>query len=93
MANYRDILNRQGLNILKKPVQIPDSRLMIGHAEDLTPQPIVTYADYMPANVSALLPKTSDLSYEDVQGLLANGQLTIDDFFEGVYPLGDAVVR
>lgn len=90
---YRKLLNMFGMKTLSKPCMNPDNRLMIGASEDLSSQPIMVFADYMPSNTSALLPKTSDLSYEDVQELLASGQLTIDDFFQNVYPLGNPVER
>ena len=90
---WRKIINQHALNTLSKNPQVADNRLMIGSAEDLTSQPIMIFADYMPASTSALLPNTSDLSYEEVQGMLASGQLTIDDFFQNVYPLGNPVVR
>lgn len=93
MPDYRNIINRQALNVLSKSPQIPDNRLMVGVAEDLTPQPIVVFADYMPSNTAALLPKTTDLKYEDIQNMLANGELTIDDFFQNVYPLGNPTER
>lgn len=89
---YRRLLNMQGLRALAVPCQIPDYRLMIGNAEDLSPQPIMVFTDFMPQQVAQALPDVTDMSYEDIQQDLASGKLTIDDFFTNVYPLGEALM-
>lgn len=88
---YKNILNMQGLKSLAKAPYMPDFHLMVAHAEDLTPQPVVIFKDFMPAQTVAMLPDGMD--YEDVQANLASGKLTIDDFFQNVYPLGDAITE
>lgn len=93
MKGYRNIIDRQALNIVSKSPQIPDNKLMVGNAESLHSLPILVFADYMPSQTSAILPNTADLSYEEVQQQLASGQLTIDDFFANVYPLGNPIER
>lgn len=89
MGDYRSIINRQALNVLTKIPDVPDFRLMVGNAEELHSLPILVFADYMPANTSAILPKTSELTYEEVQAQLATGKLSIDDFFTNTFPLGN----
>lgn len=90
--NYGGVLKNIALQTIDKPVQVPDYHLMVGTAEDLASQPIVTYVDFMPKNVYRNLPDP-ELSYEDVQQKLSAGQLTIDDFFQNVYPLGNALEK
>lgn len=91
--DYRAVVNRIGLNILTTAPSIPDYHLMIGSAEQLASQPIMTFEDFMPKQVAKLLPDITDMTYEDVQENLASGKLTINDFFTNVYPLGDALVK
>lgn len=88
---YRNIINAQGLKALRKPVNVPDYHLMVGNAECLSPLPILVYQDYMTAEVANILPKTSNMSSEDIQADLKSGKLSIEDFFQNVYPLGNPI--
>lgn len=91
MGNYRNIIDRQALNVVRKNPDIPDYHLMVGQAEQLAPLPILVYQDYMTAEVAKMLPKTADMTAEEVQRKLKTGELTIDDFFQNVYPLGNPI--
>lgn len=82
-------MNRFGLQSLSAPVHIPDFHLMIGSAEDLSSKPIIIWEDVMPKQVYQALPNVSGMTYEQVQENLASGKLTINDFFQNTYPLGD----
>ena len=92
MKQYRDVLNRQGFQSLHAPVQFPDYHLMVGDAEDLTSQPIIIWKDYIPKEQAVMLPDVDEMSYEEIQQNLASGKLTINDFFQNIYPLGEPLV-
>lgn len=89
---YIGIIRNIALQAIDKPVQVPDYHLMVGTAEDLKSQPIVTYADFMPENVYKRLPNP-EMTYEEVQEKLSAGELTIDDFFQNTYPLGNPLEK
>lgn len=89
---YRQMLNRQGLKALLKTPDIPDYHLMVGDAEDLASKPVMVFENVMPKQVAKYLPQMGDMSYEEVQQNLASGKLTIDDFFNNTYPLGEALM-
>ena len=89
---YRNIINAIALRQIKKPVEIPDYHLMVGTAEQLKSQPIVHYVDFMPKSTYDNLPNP-EMTFEEVQQNLASGTLTIDDFFQNVYPLGEPIVK
>lgn len=93
MDNYKALLNAQALKILNKSVRVPDYHLMVGCAEDLEPQPIVVYQDFMPTQMAQMLPDVDNMSYEEVQANLASGKLTINDFFQNVHPLGEPIAK
>ncbi len=93
MNAYKAILNRQALNQLSKPVDNPEFHLMVGCAEELSSQPIMKFADFMPEQVASVLPNIEGMTYEEVQSNLASGKLTIDDFFQNVYPLGEPIAE
>lgn len=90
--DYRQLCNAQALQAVPSVVHTPDYHLMVGSAEDLSSQPIVTYVDFMPADVYRRLPNAK-MTYEETQENLRAGTLTIDDFYQNVYPLGDAIVK
>lgn len=90
--DYRGCINAQAMQVLAQTVHVPDYHLMVGSAEDLSSQPIVTYVDFMPKDVYKRLPDNK-MTFEQVQENLASGTLTIDDFYQNVYPLGDAIVK
>lgn len=89
---YRQMLNHQGLKALVKTPDIPDYHLMIGHAEELSSQPIMIFENVMPKQMVKYLPQMGDMTYEEVQQNLASGKLTIDDFFTNTYPLGESLM-
>lgn len=89
---YYQNLGIHGFKHIAKNCQIPDYHLMVGSAENLATQPIVNYVDFMPKSTYNLLPDPK-MSFEDIQENLAAGTLTIDDFFTGVEPLGDAIYK
>lgn len=90
---YQQTLNQIAFNQIKKNVDIPDYHLMVGTAEELSSQPIMIFENVMPKQVYNALPNIEGMTYEQVQENLASGKLTIDDFFQNVYPMGDAIVR
>lgn len=92
MKQYRDVLNRQGFQSLNAKVQFPNYHLMVGDAEDLTSQPIIIWKDYIPKEQAVMLPDVDEMSYEEIQQNLASGKLTINDFFQNIYPLGEPLV-
>ena len=92
MKQYRDVLNRQGFQSLHTPVQFPDYHLMVGDAEDLTSQPTIIWQAYIPKEQAVMLPDVDEMSYEEIQQNLASGKLTINDFFQNIYPLGEPLV-
>lgn len=92
VKTYREMLNRQGLQALVEPVHIPDYHLMVGTAEDLSNQPIMVFKDYMPKTQAVNIARLENMSYEDIQQNLASGTLTINDFYQNVYPFGEPVV-
>lgn len=90
---YRSIINGIGLAQIKQSVDIPDYHLMVGTAECLDGLPLYIYGDYMPIQTATVLPDVEKMTYEDVQQDLASGKLTINDFFQNVYPLGNAIEK
>ena len=93
MENYQSTLNRIAFNQIKKNVDIPDYHLMIGTAEELASQPIMLSENIIPKHVYNALPNIDNMTYEEVQQNLSSGKLTIDDFFQNVYPMGDAIIK
>lgn len=91
--DYRVVINRFASNCIQKKVDIPDYHLMVGSAECLHPLPLVVFPDYMPKNMAKPIIDNSKLSYEEIQQNLSSGKLSINDFYENIYPMGDAIIK
>lgn len=88
---YKGILDRIGLGVRSKRVEIPDYKLMIGSAEQLSSVPLLLYNDLSAGIPKPLLQNIENMKHEDVQEKLANGSVTIDDFVNNTWWLGNAV--
>lgn len=79
MANYRKILNAQGLKNLSKLPQIPDYHLMVGSAENLGSLPIIVYEKGIPKEVSVMVQNMSEISDQEMAEKLTAGEISIND--------------
>lgn len=86
--NYKGIVNRFGLQQLVRPVAIPDFHLMVGSAEYLASMPVLVYQDYLEMIPTALQKPITDISYEQAQTGIENGELSPDDFVQNTFYIG-----
>lgn len=91
MSEYRQVLDSFALHTLMKNPDIPDYHLMVGSAEMMDSLPVMIYQDFVPAQYAPLVREMKDLSTEQIQEGFDSGQLTIDDFIDTTFFLGDAL--
>ena len=88
--NYRTFLNLMGLKTRAKQCDMPDFRLMIGTAEDLSSQPVMVYHDLKTQNYKTLSDPLSKIYNSDSIG--SDGVGTVyepDDFVRNTYYIGE----
>lgn len=87
--SYRNILDDFGLLSLTKPPNIPDYHLMVGSAENLTPQPVTIYTETkVPTAIVSGWGKYSDLSSEELEQMVADGTIEVNDINWNVAMIG-----
>lgn len=87
--NYRQYMNTIALKTKTKVAQIPDSHLMVGVAEDLTPQPVLVYKQYTNQAYNQLTKPLAQLPEEQVDNSLIGTVYTPDDFVSNTFWLGE----
>lgn len=92
IKGYKNLINAFALQSMPKKVQFPDYHCMVGESENLQSLPIIIWKDYIPASEAVRIPDVEEMSYEDIQENLASGKLTINDFFQNIYPLGNPLM-
>lgn len=87
---YMPIINAIGLKTLSKVPDIPDYRLGIAEAEDLTPQPLIIYSDYVAGSDYSKIvrPAMEDMPFEDTNPDRLGQTLSINDFDTTSFWLG-----
>lgn len=80
MIDYRSIINAFAFGVLYQNPDIPDYRLMVGTAEDLTPQPVLTEQAQIPKEIATQLHKYEDMDDEQTYNAIANGILEVNDY-------------
>ena len=88
---YMPIANAHALNVLTRPIHIPDARLMVGSFECLDPLPLKIYKDLSPAAAPAVMQTYDGLSIEQAAEKLQSEGLTTDDFPGNTLYLGEPV--
>lgn len=89
MGNYRQALDGFGLLSLHKPPNIPDYHLMVGSAEDLSPQPVTIYGETkVPTQLVQGWGKYSDMSTDEIQQMITDGTLEVNDINWNVAMIG-----
>lgn len=87
---YRPTVNGIALKTLLSPLDVPDFRLGIGEAENLTPQPLIIYTDYVHGSdySKVIRPSIGQTAYEDVNPDRQGQILSLDDFDTTSFWLG-----
>lgn len=86
---YRQILNAVALSQIRRDPDIPDFHLMVGSAEDLTPQPITIYTSaHVPKEIVTGWEKLQDTNNETIQQAIEDGNLEVNDLPSYVHFLG-----
>lgn len=81
--NYRSLINEQAMRSLEKTVYHPETRLGVGHGEELAPLPnIVSYPHVFPAVV---MPDPNHRSIEQATIDGYNDPVTDKDFPKSLY--------
>ena len=89
--NYFQFLNLHALRAKMNTAMIPDPKLMIGTAEDLSPQPVLVYKDMTDAHYSILTKQLENLDSQRVEYGISQGEFEPDDFVSNTYYIGDPV--
>lgn len=89
--NYFQFLNLHALRAKCTQLMIPDPKLMIGTAEDLSPQPVLVYKDLTDAHYSILTKQLENLESKRVEYGISHGEFEPDDFVSNTYYLGEPV--
>ena len=71
--NYFQFLNLHALRAKMTTAMIPDPKLMVGTAEDLTPQPVLVYKDMTDAHYSILTKQLENLESQRVEYGISQG--------------------
>lgn len=90
MGQYRQFLNNIAYERLTTKADIPDFKLMVGSAENLTPLPTLIYRDYFGADAKALIEPFKKMPAEKVDPQLVGITYTPDDFVNNTIFLGQA---
>lgn len=80
MDRYMQMLNAHALSQIKRKPDVPDWRLMIGTAEDLTPQPVLIQQYQIPKEVANNLTKLNQLNNDEIALAIDNNILEVNDY-------------
>lgn len=89
--NYGAYLNGIALSIKTKVPQIPDYKLMVGSAEDLSSQPVLIYKDVTNPTYNMLTKQLANLPNDAVSEDLIGTIYEPDDFVNETFWLGEPV--
>ena len=78
--DYMSMLNLHAFNQLTHLIDVPDHHLMIGSAEDLTPQIAEISQAVIPKDVAENLRHLDGLTDEEVNEAIQNNILEVNDF-------------
>lgn len=80
MSNYRQVIDRQALNVLVKNPNIPDYHLMVGSAERLDGMPLMVYeSSTIPTSVLNSYSNIKQMNSEDIEQAIADNILEVND--------------
>lgn len=88
---YRRFLNCIAKKELVKKPEIPDFKLMVGEAENLTPLPLVIYKKGIPKEVAPIVGNVAQLSSEEIAKKLSENTLEVNDMCGNVATIGSAL--
>ena len=80
MIDYRAVINGFAFGVLHKNPDIPDYHLMVGTAEDLSPQPVLIEQATIPKEVADQLHRYDGMTDEQTYYAIANGILEVNDY-------------
>ena len=86
---YRNILDAFALKTLAKMPNIPDFHLMVGSAEEHSPMPLLVYEkSVLPSQLVNNFKVTQNMTNEEIESAIANGQLEVNDLNYNVALIG-----
>lgn len=86
---YRSIIDGIALSQIQRVPDIPDYHLMIGSAEDLSPQPVTVYTNAkVPKEIVSGWEHLNKYNNEDIQQAIADGNLEVNDLASGMHLMG-----
>ena len=86
---YRSIIDGIALSQIQRVPDIPDYHLMIGSAEELSPQPVTIYTQAkVPKEIVSGWETLNKRTNEELQQAIADGTIEVDDLASQVHFMG-----
>lgn len=89
MEGLKQVYNAHGVKALLKNPNIPDFHLMVGTAEDLSPQHVLTVVNKVPPEIAKNLKKFENYTDEEIENLIANNQIEVNDLNGDISTIGN----
>ena len=87
--SYRQVIDRQALNVLVKSPNIPDYHLMVGSAERLDGMPLMVYeSSTIPTSLLNSYNNIKEMSSGDIEQAIVENSLEVNDLNFNVALLG-----
>lgn len=78
--SYRQVIDKQALNVLVKNPNIPDYHLMVGSAERLDGMPLLVYeSSTIPTSLLNSYSNIKQMNSEDIAQAIADNSLEVND--------------
>lgn len=78
--SYRQVIDKQALNVLVKNPNIPDYHLMVGSAERLDGMPLMVYeSSTVPTSLLNSYGNIKQMDSEDIEQAIADNILEVND--------------